>query len=192
MALETANKIAAANCPGISAPLQPPTLLAPVVDPVPGIQVSAPEAGALELGTLSPVLIPEVQPARGEREGALPKCGLSERERQHESGLCKLECQPSGSGYCACSFESDFVMPTALSPHPRYCQLSPSLRNRSLSPCSSAISLPQVDTQADSAPPSFWGPGSEGVHGDEGASFIAPDVFVSYSEGSERIAYCGI
>ena len=80
----------------------------------------------------------------------------------------------------------------ALSPHPHHHQLSPSLHNCSLSPYSSAISLLQVNTQADSAPPSFWGPDSEGVHRDEGASFVAPDVFGLYSEGLERIAYCGI
>ena len=65
MALKTANKIAAVNCPGISTPLKPPTLLAPVVDSVPDIQVSPPEARATESGTLLPVLISEVQPARG-------------------------------------------------------------------------------------------------------------------------------
>ena len=201
VALEAANEIAAANCSGISAPLQPSALPAPVVDTVPGIQVSAPEGGATEPGTPLPplpplpVLNPVVQPAMGEREGALSRCGPDEGEGRHESNLCKLECQPSSSGRCTCSFESDYAMPTALSPRPRRRQLSPFSpfsHYRSLSPHSPAISLPQVDTQADSAPPSFWGPDSEGVHGDEDTSFIVPDAFVLYSEGSGSIAYCGI
>jgi len=190
VALETANKIAVANCP--SMPQQLSTLPVSIDSTVPDVRVSAPKAGATEPVTLSPVLIPEVQPARGKGEGALFRCGPGEEERQYRGSSCRLECQSSSSGCCTCSFESDFALPTALSPRPRCHQLSPFFHPHSLSPHSPAISLSQVDTQVDSAPLSFWGSDSEGVYGDEDTLFIAPDVFILYSEGSERIAYCGI